>query len=108
TLGVIHGLLAPGGRWLNFGPLNYPKDRPHAQRYPADELATLIGLAGFELGEVKEAEVQLLGTRAAANGRTDRVFAFAARKPATPPSQRESDPPAWLLFSHLPVPRFAG
>jgi len=108
TLGVIHGLLAPGGRWLNFGPLNYPKERPHAQRYPPDELATLIGLAGFELGELKEAEVQLLGTRAAANGRTDRVFAFAARKPATAPSPPASDPPAWLLFSHLPVPRFAG
>jgi uncharacterized protein YbaR (Trm112 family)/SAM-dependent methyltransferase len=108
TLGVIHGLLAPGGRWLNFGPLNYPKERPHAHRYPPDELATLIGLAGFELGEMKEAELQLLGSRAAANGRTDRVFAFTARKPAAPPELPASDPPAWLLFSHLPIPRFAG
>jgi uncharacterized protein YbaR (Trm112 family) len=108
TLGVIHGLLAPGGRWLNFGPLNYPKDRPHAHRYPPDELSALIGLAGFELGELAEAEIQLLGSRAAANGRTDRVFAFAARKPATAPAQPEVDPPVWLLFSHLPVPRFGG
>jgi len=108
TLGVIPGLLAPGGRWINYGPLNYPKDRPHAQRYLPDELSTLIDLAGFELGTVEESEIELLGTRAAANGRTERVLAFTARKPASPPDRPTSDPPAWLLFSHLPVPRFAG
>jgi uncharacterized protein YbaR (Trm112 family) len=108
TLGVIHGLLAPGGRWLNFGPLNYAKERPHAQRYLPDELAALIGLAGFELGDVAEAEIQLLGSGAAANGRTDRVLAFVARKPVTPPTPPAGDPPSWLLFSHLPVPRFSG
>jgi uncharacterized protein YbaR (Trm112 family) len=106
TLGVIHTLLAPGGRWINYGPLNYPKDRPHAQRYAPDELSALIGLAGFELGAIKEAEIELLGTRAAANGRTERVLAFTARKLATAPAAGE--PPSWLLFSHLPVPRFRG
>ena len=107
TLGVIHGLLKPGGRWLNFGPLNYPKERPHAQRYPQDELTTLAGLAGFEPGPVQEAELQLLGSRAAAHGRSERVLAFSARKLAAPAAS-DGEPPAWLLFSHLPVPRFAG
>jgi hypothetical protein len=105
---VIHTLLAPGGRWINYGPLNYPKERPHAQRYAPDELRTLIGQAGFELGPVEEAELQLLGTRAAANGRTESVLAFAARKPETAPELPPGDPPPWLLFSHLPVPRFRG
>jgi uncharacterized protein YbaR (Trm112 family) len=107
TLSVIHTLLAPGGRWVNYGPLNYPKDRPHAQRYTPDELARLIELAGFELGEVEEAEIELLGSRAAANGRSERVLTFTARK-SSQPGQAAGDPPPWLLFSHLPVPRFAG
>lgn len=108
TLGVIHGLLAPGGRWLNYGPLNYPKDHPHAQRYTREELFRLIGLAGFDAGEPREAEIELLGTRAAANGRSERVFAFSARKPKSPPPADAGDPPPFILFSHLPVPRFPG
>ena len=106
TLGVIHQLLAPGGRWINFGPLNYPKERPPAQRYPLDELSALIALAGFQQGPVHDAELELLGSHAAANGRSERVYAFTARKAAA--SEETSDPPAWLLFSHLPVPRFPG
>jgi uncharacterized protein YbaR (Trm112 family)/SAM-dependent methyltransferase len=111
TLGVVWKLLAPGGRWINYGPLNYPKDRPHAQRYTPEELFTLVRLAGFELGPTKEAEIELLGSRAAANGRSERVLTFTARKPdAVPASVGEApaDPPVWLLFSHLPVPRFPG
>jgi hypothetical protein len=108
TLSLIHTLLAPGGRWVNYGPLNYAKGHPTAQRYTPDELYTLTQLAGFGLGEHQEAEIQLLGTRAAANGRTERVLSFTARKPSTPPALASSDPPPWLLFSHFPIPRFAG
>jgi uncharacterized protein YbaR (Trm112 family) len=108
TLSLVHRLLTPGGRWINFGPLNYPKDHPHAQRYTREELLTLAALAGFEVGEVEEEEIQLLGSRAAANGRTERIFAFAARKSAAPSAAPGDDPPAWVLFSHLPIPRFRG
>jgi len=108
TLSVIHTLLAPGGRWINHGPLNYPKDHPHAQRYTSDELFTLIRLAGFELGDAREDEVELLRSRHAANGRSERAITVAARKPATPPALPDGDPPCWLLFSHLAIPRFAG
>jgi hypothetical protein len=107
TLSVIHGLLAPGGRWVNYGPLNYPKDHPHAQRYAREELFTLIELAGFQAGDPLEADLELLGTRAAANGRREHVLAFCARKREAPPPAA-GDPPPWLLFAHLPIPRFAG
>ena len=50
TIPLIHRLLAPGGRWLNYGPLSYPKEHPHAQRYSYEELYQLIRLGAFELG----------------------------------------------------------
>jgi hypothetical protein len=107
TLALVHGLLAPGGRWVNHGPLNYPKDRPHAQRYSPEELATLVKLAGFASAEVRSEEVELLSSRAAANGRRERVLTFAARKEATLPAS-DGDPPPWLMLPHLPIPRFPG
>jgi uncharacterized protein YbaR (Trm112 family) len=107
TLALVHGLLVPGGRWLNQGPLNYPKDRPHAQRYSPEELAALVKLAGFEAGPVHGEDVALLSSQAAANGRRERVLTFAARKqPALPSS--DGDPPPWLMLPHLPIPRFPG
>jgi hypothetical protein len=106
TLGLIHGLLAPGGRWINHGPLNYGKQRPHGQRYTREELATLIERAGFALGPVGEQEVELLTSRATANRRLERVLTFVARKQDPPAAG--GDPPSWLLFTHIPVPRFAG
>jgi uncharacterized protein YbaR (Trm112 family) len=107
TLSLIHRLLVPGGRWINYGPLNYSKDHPHAQRYSPDELFALAGLAGFQLGPVEEAEIGLLGSRAVANDRTERVLCFAARKSEPLPAEPD-EPPSWLLFSHLPIPRFRG
>jgi hypothetical protein len=105
TLALIHGLLAPGGRWINHGPLSYAKDRPHAQRYTPEELATLVALAGFDSGPVREEPIELLRSSAAANTRHERVLTFVARKQAAPAA---GDPPPWLLFPHLPVPRFPG
>jgi uncharacterized protein YbaR (Trm112 family) len=107
TLALVHGLLAPGGRWVNHGPLNYPKDRPHAQRYSPEELAALVKLAGFSSGAVRSDDVELLSSRAAANGRRERVLTFAARKEASLPAS-DADPPAWLMLPHLPIPRFPG
>jgi uncharacterized protein YbaR (Trm112 family)/SAM-dependent methyltransferase len=104
TLSLIHRLLAVGGRWINYGPLNYSKDHPHAQRYTPDELVALARLAGFQVGPVEEADIELLGSRAVANGRTERVLCFAARKLQSVPIS-PGDPPAWLVFSHLPIPR---
>jgi len=106
SLSLIHGLLAPGGRWVNHGPLSYGKQRAHGQRYTPEELATLVERAGFAAGPVRQEQVELLTSRAAANRRQERVLTFAARKQAEVAAG--GDPPSWLLFSHLPIPRFAG
>jgi len=108
TLGLIHGLLAPGGCWINFGPLSYPQNHPVAQRYSADELFALTSLAGFELLEKRTGRIDLLASRASARRRSEQVIASAARKLDPAPVRFDGDVPAWLLFAHLPIPRFAG
>jgi hypothetical protein len=104
----------PGGRWINHGPLNYPKEHPHAQRYTVEELAALARLAGLPPGPVHAEQMRLLGSRASANARLERVLTFVARKDSAGAGEtagtgdRPDDPPPWLIFSHLPIPRFAG
>jgi hypothetical protein len=111
TLSLIHELLAPGGRWLHFGPLSYPRELPAAQRYGADELMELVRRAGFDRGPVASETVELIGSPAKAQTRSERVLCFAARKrpaPDDPADDGDEPPPSWLLFSHLPIPRFPG
>jgi hypothetical protein len=107
TLALIHGLLAPGGRWINHGPLSYAKQRPYAQRYTPAELAALVELAGFTAPQLREDPIELLRSEAAAGGRHERVLTFAVRK-QDPPTTTEGAPPAWLMLPHLPIPRFPG
>ncbi len=46
-IATIHGLLRPGGCWLNQGPLIYPEHVPFERRYSADELFELARGGGF-------------------------------------------------------------
>jgi hypothetical protein len=108
TLGVIFRLLAPGGRWINYGPLNYPENHPVSQRYTPDELFALSSLAGFDLSEKRTARVDLLTSAASGRSRSEQVLASVARKVDPPPVRFDGDVPGWLLFAHLPIPRFPG
>ena len=110
TLAVIHGLLAPGGRWVNYGPLSYQAERPHNLRYSHEELYELMPLAGFQLvGEPAVTRIDFMQSRAAARGKVVDVINFSARRtdPGTAPAPAGSPPP-WLMLPHLPIPRFAG
>ncbi len=110
TLAVIHGLLAPGGRWVNYGPLSYQVDRPHNLRYSHEELYELMPLAGFQLvGEPAVTRIDFMQSRAAARGKVVDVINFSARRtdPGTapapggqPPALADAAPPA-----HPPVRR---
>jgi hypothetical protein len=120
TLGLLHGLLAPGGRWLNYGPLSYQADRVHSHRYTPEEVYELIGLAAFDLGPPTVNVIDYMQSKAAARGKVVDVITFAARR--RPVAEIPADavraggagasgspvPPAWLVLPHLPVPRFAG
>jgi uncharacterized protein YbaR (Trm112 family) len=108
TLALVHGLLAPGGRWLNFGPLAYKSDHPHHMRYTAEELFELADLAGFTPGEPRRARFDFLASPASGPVRNESVLAFAARKRPSGPAPAEREPPAWLMLPHLPIPRFTG
>ena len=113
TISLVHQLLAPGGRWLQYGPLSYPKEHSHAQRYSQEELYELVRLAGFELGEPRVTRLEYMSSAASSRTKTHEVITFAARKPATPPPPSPElpageKPPAWLVLSHLPIPRFTG
>jgi hypothetical protein len=106
TIGLVHGLLRPGGRWLNYGPLSYPKEHPAAWRYTAEELSELCTRGGFDLVYSKTARAPLLSSPASARQRSEQVLALGLTKRASELSSSDASPPAWLLLSHLPIPRF--
>jgi uncharacterized protein YbaR (Trm112 family) len=110
TIGVIHGLLAPGGRWLNYGPLSYLKAQVQAQRYTYEELYDLITLGAFDLlGTPRLTTIDYMHSPASARGKTADVLTFAARRRDLPASYPDdADPPPWMVMPHLPVPRFRG
>jgi SAM-dependent methyltransferase/uncharacterized protein YbaR (Trm112 family) len=108
SIPLIHRLLAPGGRWLMYGPLSYPKEHPHAQRYSYEELYDLVRLGAFDLGPPTITTIDYMHSRASARGKTAEVLTFAARKREATSGPPDQDPPAWLLLGHLPIARFPG
>jgi hypothetical protein len=108
TISLIHRLLAPGGRWLHYGPLSYPHPHQQAQRYSYEELYELATLGAFELGPRTFTTIDYMRSGSTGRGKTADVLTFAARKRPPPTSSPDTSPPPWLLLAHLPIPRFAG
>ena len=105
VVGLVHRLLAPGGRWINMGPLLYPPSRPPAQRYPPAEVLELVGLGGFDVGQSELREVRYLRSPASGHARLESVLSFAAQKRSWSPTEQAS-PPAWAVLRHRPIPAF--
>jgi N2227-like protein len=78
--GTIHRLLAPGGRWLNLGPLVYTHRVPFEHRYTAQEAVEVAQRAGFTVGEPRLATVPYTLSPLNGRGRLERILAFAAIK----------------------------
>jgi hypothetical protein len=76
-LTTVHGLLRPGGRWLNHGPLLYPTDVPLSRRYALEELLELARAAGFEVNDVAITSQPYLVSPLTGTGRVERVLTFA-------------------------------
>ncbi|MEM9456270.1 MAG: hypothetical protein AAGF11_18960 [Myxococcota bacterium] len=102
VMGLVHTLLAPGGRWVNSGPLLYPPGRPPSQRFCPEELLELAQLAGFEIERQGIEEVRYLCSPASGHARLESVLTFVARK-GSPPGAGVGMPPAWVMLPHLPV-----
>lgn len=110
VIAVIHGALALGGRWVNFGPLVYRHGRVRASsRYCKDEVLELVAAAGFELGPSTFEPFGYLRSPAGTQGRVEQVLTFSATKVASDrPAPAPPTLPPWLVASDVPIPRFPG
>jgi len=103
----VNRLLAPGGRWVNFGSLAFPWRRP-ALRLSREELPAVLEEGGFRLESLSEAEIPYMRSPASRHSRREVVVTFAATK-----TRRSADEPAppslppWLEAHGTPVPRTA-
>jgi SAM-dependent methyltransferase len=79
-LAKIHELLAPGGRWINHGPLIYPMDAPMVRRFSREEVLELGARAGFRIERSSSRSVPHLVSPLTGRGKVERVLTFAALK----------------------------
>jgi SAM-dependent methyltransferase/uncharacterized protein YbaR (Trm112 family) len=106
---TVHRLLAPGGRWLNIGPLLYDPAVPITLRFGREELSDLAVRAGFRIEHSSTDSAPYLVSRLNGRGRVEWVLAFCATKLESHPAPSQVEgPPSWLIFNHLPVPTFEG
>lgn len=100
----INGLLAPRGRWLNFGSLSFAQGA-RAARFSLEETLEIAAEAGFETPRPLEAQIPYMRSPASRHGRLETVLAWSARKLRTGgPVADFSVLPEWLARSDLPVP----
>jgi len=100
----INALLAPGGRWLNFGSLSFHV-ADAAARYGLDECTAVIEENGFAPPVVAEHEIPYLCSPASRHGRRERVVSWRAekREDVKKPPRHEALPD-WIVRGSDPVP----
>lgn len=99
----INELLAPGGRWVNFGSLVFA--RGTRERFSTEETLEVVIEAGFEAPQPIERELPYMRSPASRHSRLETVIAWSVRKErdvAASPAQGAL--PEWLVRSDLPVP----
>jgi SAM-dependent methyltransferase/uncharacterized protein YbaR (Trm112 family) len=100
----INTLLAPGGRWLNFGSLSFHVPDA-ASRLSVEECAAVIEENGFAAPRVSEAEIPYLCSPASRHGRRERVVSWCADKAEDIKKvPRHEALPDWLVRGEDPVP----
>ena len=75
----INGLLAEGGRWINFGALHFQNADP-ALRYSKEECEAIIMALGFEAAHLAEDTIPYLCSPASRHGRQEHVVSWRAVK----------------------------
>jgi len=77
----VHGLLAPGGRWINHGPLIYRPDAlPIARWYTRQEIFELAGAIGFRMGAWESVVQPHLVSPLTGRGLIESVLTFEATR----------------------------
>jgi len=106
-LGALRTVLKPGGRWINTGPLLYPREIPLPRRFTREEVFELAARAGFQVGKSKVESGSHFVAPTNGRGRVEWTLTFQAVKASAPPEDRDM-PPSWLILPFLPVPTFPG
>ena len=100
----VNGLLAPGGRWLNFGSLSFHDPDP-AARYGLPECLEALDENGFADVTVDEREIPYLCSPSSRHARRERVVAWSARKAREVKKvPRYHALPDWIVRGTEPVP----
>jgi hypothetical protein len=100
----INALLAPNGRWVNFGSLAFHAADP-ALRYDIDECTAAMQENGFGAVAVAEHEIAYMCSPASRHGRRERAVAWTAHKTlAAKKLARHEALPDWLVRGQAPVP----
>ena len=100
----INTLLAPGGRWLDFGSLSFHVPDA-ASRLSVEECAAVIEENGFAVPRVTEREIPYLCSPASRHGRRERVVAWRTDKTEDVKKvPRHEALPDWLVRGADPVP----
>ena len=105
-IGVISEALAPGGHWINTGPLLFTRHIPVQIKYNAPEIREFLALSGFKLAADNIQVTDHLVSPIEARGRTEQIWTFTACKSETPDASTiEGVTAPWLVMHHLPIPQ---
>lgn len=75
----VHGLLVPGGRWINHGPLIYRPDAlPVARWYARQEILDLATTIGFQVGACETAPQPHFVSPLTGRGLIENILTFEA------------------------------
>jgi uncharacterized protein YbaR (Trm112 family) len=103
TAAAVNHALRPGGSWLSFGPLRF--EGSLSRLYSIDEVHEIVAASSFELGARFSEDLPYMHSPHSGCLRTDRVFAFSARKTGEAAAlPAPSLFPPWLANPSLPVP----
>ncbi len=101
----VNRLLAPGGRWVNFGSLAFPWRRP-GLRLSREELPAVLAETGFGPPTLEEVEIPYMRSPASRHSRLEQVVVFGADKLRRTPHEPEPPRlPDWIDTHDRAVPR---
>lgn len=107
TIAVVSQLLAPGGRWLNSGPLLFTRHLPLEQKYTPGEIREFLSLSGFSIESEAVSEADHLDSPLEVRKQHEQLWTFCVLLPRASGSSSASGSGAevpWLIMHHLPVP----
>lgn len=96
--------LAPGGRWLSFGPLSFESQAPEDRLTP-EEMGQALEAAGFAVEHTALCRVDYLHSPHAMGRRGEEVFLFVAtRGDAVAEALPFDFYPEWMIDGRQPIP----